>query len=103
MDLRDMMSLKNQPDRRRWGMGPEPTFRVNVTLTLEDAANLWLAARERLLAAPGGNADLVDETIGPFEAPQLADCIALLYAPHSLPGCSVDDYWVDAMPGCRVS
>lgn len=52
-----------------------------------------------MLAAPGGCEEMVEETIGPMEAPQLADCVALLCAPSLVPGCSVDDYWVDAMPG----
>lgn len=99
MDPRETQMLKNDPDRRVWGMGPQPEFRVSVTLTLTDADRLWHAARERLLAAPGGCDELVEETIGPMEAPQLADCVALLCAPALVPGCSVDDYWVDAMPG----
>ncbi len=99
MDPRETQQLKNDPDRRVWGTGAQPEFRVSVTLTLTDADRLWHAARERLLAAPGGCEELVEETIGPVEAPQLADCVALLCAPALVPGCSVDDYWVDAMPG----
>ncbi len=99
MDPRETHLLKNDPDRRVWGMGPQPEFRVNVTLTLTDATRLWSAARDRLLAAPGASEELVEETIGPMEAPRLADCVALLCAPALVPGCSVDDYWVDAMPG----
>jgi hypothetical protein len=99
MDLRDAHNLKNDPDRRVWGMGAQPEFRVSVTLTLTDAERLWNAARTRLLAAPGGCEAMVEETIGPVEAPQLADCVALLCAPALVPGCSVDDFWVDAMPG----
>lgn len=99
MKKRDAQLLKNDPDRRVWGMGAQPEFRVTVTLTLSDADRLWHAARARLLAAPGGCEEMVEETIGPAEAPQLADCVALLCAPSLVPGCSVDDYWVDAMPG----
>ncbi|QDX25744.1 hypothetical protein FPZ54_06740 [Sphingomonas suaedae] len=99
MDPRESHGLKNDPDRRVWGMGPQPEFRVTVTLALSDAERLWNAARDRLLAAPGGCDEMVEETIGPVEAPQLADCIALLCAPSLVPGCSVDDFWVDAMPG----
>ncbi|MFL9841601.1 hypothetical protein ABS767_11550 [Sphingomonas sp. ST-64] len=99
MDPRETHGLKNDPDRRAWGMGPQPEFRVTVTLALTDAERLWAAARDRLLAAPGSNRELIEETIGPAEAPQLADCIALLCAPSQVPGCSVDDFWVDAMPG----
>jgi len=99
MDPRETQLLKNDPDRRVWGTGTQPEFRVSVTLTLTDATCLWNAARARLLAAPGGCEEMVEETIGPMEAPQLADCVALLCAPSLVPGCSVDDYWVDAMPG----
>ncbi len=99
MDPRETDGLKNTPDRRVWGMGPQPEFRVTITLALTDAERLWRAARDRLLASPGGSEELVEETIGPVEAPQLDDCIALLCAPAALPGCSVDDFWVDSMPG----
>ncbi|RYD63928.1 MAG: hypothetical protein EOP58_10535 [Sphingomonadales bacterium] len=99
MDPRETHMLKNDPDRRVWGIGPQPEFRVSVTLTLADADRLWNAARERLLAAPGASEEMIEETIGPAEAPQLADCVALLCAPALVPGCSVDDFWVDAMPG----
>ena len=99
MDPREVHALKNDPDRRAWGTGPQAEFRVTVTLTLTDAEQLWHAARARLLAATGGSDALVEETIGPLEAPQLADCVALLCAPAPVNGCSVDDYWVDWMPG----
>ena len=99
MSLREAQLLKNNPDRRTWGGGPQPEFRVTMTLTLQDADQLWEAARKRLLAAPSGSEDIVEETIGPREAPHLVDCIALLCAPLPVAGCFVDDYWIDWMPG----
>lgn len=99
MDFREIHSLRDVPDRRMREHGPQPEFRVSVSLRLMDAQRLWIAARERLLAAPGSSEDIVEETIGPVEAPQIADCIALLCAPDRMPGCSVDDFWVDSLPG----
>lgn len=45
MDPRETQLLKNDPDRRVWGTGTQPEFRVSVTLTLTDATCLWNAAR----------------------------------------------------------
>lgn len=72
-------------------------FRVTTIFTLADVEALWRAARARLLAAPGADETMVEETIGVAEAPQIADCIALLCAPDALAGCSVGDFRVDAL------
>tara|TARA_B100000678_G_C18161861_1_gene483389 strand:+ start:289 stop:621 length:333 start_codon:yes stop_codon:yes gene_type:complete len=89
----------NNPDRRVWIYGPEPEYRVHVSMTIGDPAALWRAARDHLLAAPGGSAKLVEETIGTEAAPFVGDCVALLCAPRALAGCSVNDFWVDTLPG----
>ncbi|MBW4330461.1 hypothetical protein KY084_06180 [Stakelama sp. CBK3Z-3] len=89
----------NEPDRRVWIYGPEPEYRVHFSMTLSDARALWRAAREQLLQAPGGSQALVEETIGSEVTPAVSDCIALLCAPRGVAGCSVNDFWVDSMPG----
>lgn len=65
-------------------------FNVNVTLNVNDADALWQMAAQRALASPIGLtlAD-VEDTIGPREAPSIADCIALLLSPADLAGCTL--------------
>lgn len=79
--------------------GPQPEFRINLTVAVHDQEALWMAAAARALAEPGIDmADVVD-MIGPREAPQTDDCIAMMIGPPSLPGCRFDDFWVDSLPG----
>ncbi|WP_242184475.1 hypothetical protein [Sphingomonas sp. CARO-RG-8B-R24-01] len=88
-----------------FGVGPQPQFRVTLTFVLEDGMALWSAARARLLADAETTDEMVHETIGPPNAPSLADCLAVLCDPaevlraNPVPGCQADDFWVDAIPG----
>ncbi|PSJ41963.1 hypothetical protein [Allosphingosinicella deserti] len=68
-----------------------PGYQVTLTLKVSDVAALWAAAAQRGLAAPGTNPADVFDVIGPREDPSLADCIAMLAGPVSVPGCSLDD------------
>ena len=87
--------LNHRPDRRGPAQGVDPEYRITVSLAVTDAAGLWHAARDRLLAAPGGSEEMVEETIGSVDDPQVADCLALLCAPTQIAGCAVEDYWVN--------
>lgn len=71
--------------------GGQPGYQVTLTLTVSDIAALWAAAAQRGLAAPGSDPADVYEVIGPREDPSVADCIAMLAGPVSVPGCSLDD------------
>ena len=78
---------------------PQPEYRVNVTLAVTDLAALWSAAAAKAMAAPGMTIGDVLDTIGPREAPSVADCIAMLMTPIAVAGCAVDDFWIDCLPG----
>ena len=79
--------------------GSQPEYRINITLAVNDVARLWSAAAAKAMAAPGMRIEDVLDTIGPREAPSVRDCIAMLAAPGPLAGCSMDDFWIDCMPG----
>jgi hypothetical protein len=70
------------------------SFTVTLTLKVDDAEKLWIAAAERALASPGMTLADVLDTIGPREDPSISDCIAMLAAPADLPGCLLDDFAV---------
>ena len=70
----------------------QPAFRIELSLTVADAAALWSAALDRALAQPGADYDDVIEVLGPSEDPDLAACLAMLTAPSAIPGCNLDDF-----------
>ena len=72
---------------------------MTLTLAVHDVVALWSAAAARGMAAPGAAIEDVLDVIGPREDPSISDCIAMLAAPLPLPGCLVDDFWIDSMPG----
>ncbi|MBO9623746.1 MAG: hypothetical protein J7500_13650 [Sphingomonas sp.] len=74
------------------------SFTVTLTLKVEDAGQLWAAAAERALAAPGMTLADVLDTLGPREDPSIADCIAMLTAPAAVPGCTLEGYAVREAP-----
>lgn len=79
-------------------VGPQPTYRVNLTLAVTDPDALWRSALEKGLESPGMDLAALVDVLGPREDPSIADCIALLTAPRPLPGCSIPDYWIDHVP-----
>jgi hypothetical protein len=79
--------------------GAQPEYRINVTVAVNDIAQLWSAAAARAMTAPGMRIEDVLDTIGPREAPSVRDCLAMLAVPGAIPGCRVDDFWIDSMPG----
>ena len=84
--------------------GPQPEYRLSLTLVLDDPEALWRAAVAQLRGDALSDEDIID-TIGPADAPDIAACIIALCAPAMLatrdylPGCRADDFWIDAMPG----
>lgn len=94
--------MKYQAVRANAGLemwdGPQPTYRINLTLAVTDADALWLAAMAKGLQTPGMDVDAIMEVLGPREDPSIADCIAMLTAPGVMPGCAVSDYWIDHVP-----
>ena len=76
--------------------GLQPQYRISLTLAVSDGRALWAAAAARLLAAPGMTLDDVVEVIGPCEDPSISDCIATVLKPADVPGCLLDDFWIDA-------
>lgn len=79
--------------------GPQAEYRISLTLAVTDVATLWSAAAAKAMQAPGTTIETVLDTIGPREAPSISECIAMLAAPAAIPGCVLDDFWIDAMPG----
>lgn len=73
-------------------------FTVTLALSVDDAGQLWAAAAERALAAPGMTLADVLDTLGPREDPSIADCIAMLTAPAAIPGCTLQGYVVREAP-----
>lgn len=51
------------------------------------------------MRAPGAVVEDVLEVIGPQEDPSISECITMLAAPAPMPGCAVDDFWIDSLPG----
>ena len=80
--------------------GLQPQYRISLTLAVTDGRALWTAAAARLLGTPGMTLDDVVEVIGPCEDPSISDCIAALAKPTDLPGCVLDDFWIDGLGGC---
>ena len=85
----------NQPDT-----GPQPEYRISLTLSVADEPALWSAAAARLLAMPGMVINDVIDVIGPREDPSIIACLSALAKPVSLPGCTLDDFWIDGLKGC---
>lgn len=81
---------------------PQPEFRVSLTLAITDTRALWTAAAARLLSVPGMTLEEVIEVIGPSEDPSPRDCLAALTKPDVLPGCVLDDFWIDAVPESKA-
>jgi hypothetical protein len=70
----------------------QPAFRIELSLTVADAAALWNAAFAAGLETPGASRDDLVQVIGPAEDPDLAACLAMLAAPAGLAGCELDDF-----------
>ena len=79
-------------------VGAQPEYRISITLAVNDVSRLWSAAAAKAMTAPGMRIEDVLDTIGPREAPSVRDCIAMLTAPGAVPGCCVDDFWIDFLP-----
>lgn len=67
----------------------ETGFRLTMTLTVDDPAALWTAAAALAMASPGMTMRDVVETLGPLDAPQIDDCLAMLLQPERFAGCAV--------------
>jgi len=101
----DRKTFDSTRDALQHGIGPQPQFRVTLTFVLEDGIALWSAARAHMLEDGETTDEMVHETIGPPEAPVIADCLAVLCDPAAflrstpVPGCEPNDFWVDVIPG----
>lgn len=80
------------------GSDLQAQYKVNLTLVLNDPAVLWSAAATKGIKVMGMAINDVLDIIGPREKPALAQCISILIRPDSIPGCSVDDFWIDFIP-----
>jgi hypothetical protein len=69
----------------------EPSYRIELSLSVNDAAALWCAALARGMAAPGASRDALVDVNGPAEDPDLAACLIMLAVPAELPGCALHD------------
>ena len=50
---------------------------------------------------PGLTLDEVIEGVWPSADPSTRDCLAALTKPGVLPGCVLDDFWIEAVPGSK--
>ena len=73
-------------------------YRLTLSLAVADATALWAAAAALAMNSPYMTMDDVIETIGPIDAPQIEDCLALLMQPERFGGCEVDALEVAAAP-----
>jgi len=78
----------------------QPGYRANLTLAIVEPQALWAAAAANLLGAPEMTLGDVIDTIGPREDPSIDACIAMMAKPIAIPGCIMDDFWVDGLRGC---
>ncbi|WP_010219810.1 hypothetical protein [Sphingomonas sp. PAMC 26621] len=90
----------NEPEAyRAFGLADQsqPEYRVNHTIAVADPQALWAAAAARLLSAPGMTLNDALDVIGSREDPSITECIATMTAPIALPGCIMDDFWIDSL------
>ena len=87
-------------DPKLAGEGQQPEYRLSLTLSVPDADALWAAAAARLLVAPGMTLDDVVDVIGPRQDPSVLDCLTAVVSPDAIPGCVLDDFWIDSLKGC---
>lgn len=76
---------------------PQPAFRISLTLAVSDVQALWTAAAAKMLCASGMTLDDVLDVIGPREDPSISECVAAIANPAVLPGCVLDDFWIDGL------
>lgn len=72
-------------------------YQVTLSLTVDDPTALWTAAATLAMASPGMTMRDVTETLGPVDAPQLDDCLAMLLQPERFVGCAVQSLAVLAV------
>lgn len=77
--------------------GPQPEYRISLTLSVADASALWTAAATCLLAAPGMTLDDAIDVIGPCQDPSILECLTAIACPAAMAGCQLDDFWVDGL------
>ncbi len=78
---------------------PQPAFRISLTLAVSDVQALWTAAAAKMLCASGMTLDDVLDVIGPREDPAISECVAAIANPAVMPGCVLDDFWIDGLRG----
>jgi hypothetical protein len=81
----------NRPARASMRPAAQPSYRIELSLSVSDAAALWCAALARGMAAPGASRDDLVDVIGPAEDPDLAACLIMLAVPAEMPGCALHD------------
>lgn len=68
----------------------ETRYRLTFSLAVTDPTALWATAAALAMDSPYMTMDDVIETIGPLDAPQIEDCLALLLQPERFGGCEID-------------
>lgn len=77
------------------GDEPRPVYRITLTLSIDDAHELWSAAAAHAMQFPGMRLQDALDIIGPREDPSIEDCLALLASPPALAGCTPSDFEVE--------
>ena len=80
----------------------ETRYRLTLSLAVTDSTALWAAAAALAMNSPYMTMDDVIETIGPIEAPQIEDCLALLMQPERFGGCEVHGLDITAASADRT-
>lgn len=76
----------------------ELRYQLTFTLAVTDPSALWAAAAALAMNSPNMTMDDVIETIGPIDAPQVEDCLALLIQPERFGGCDMHTLDVAIVP-----
>lgn len=91
MDLREFNSAKIQGAVAQRN-GQAEKVHITLTFTVQDRELLWDAAAVIGLSAAGMCLSDVIDVIGPREDPAVAECIAMLAQPASMPGCGLEGF-----------
>lgn len=100
------MNMLHVSERRRFAASStEPSGRYDVTLRLsvEDIGRLWRAAVAHALTMGDYSDEDMEDMLGPIEAPNVADCLAMLVGPRALAGCRFEAFAIaSAQPAARA-
>ena len=72
-------------------------YQLTLSLSIADLTALWGAAAALAMDSPYMTMDDVIDTLGPIDAPQIEDCLAMLIQPERFGGCQVESLKIAAV------